>query len=53
MDQKPTMSDEMKKMEWEPLAPVELSLIRLSMGIGVGSIFFLYYLSRWVFPAGH
>ena len=53
MDQKPTMSDEMKKMEWEPLAPVELSLIRWSIGIGVGSLFFLYYLSRWLFPAVH
>ncbi|MGE4560970.1 MAG: hypothetical protein AB7E77_12275 [Desulfobulbus sp.] len=53
MDQKPNMSDEIKKMEYKPLAPVELALIRWSIGIGVGSLFFLYFLSRWLFPTGH
>jgi len=53
MDQKPKMSEEIQKMEYEPLAPVELALIRWSIGIGVGSLFFLYFLSRWLFPGGH
>jgi len=53
MDQKSKMSEEIKKMEYEPLAPVELSLIRWSIGIGVGSLFVLYFLSRWLFPGGH
>ena len=53
MDKQNNLSDEIKKMEYEPLAPVELSLIRWSIGIGVGSLFFLYYLSKWLFPGGH
>lgn len=54
MDQKQTtVSEEMKKMEWEPLAPAELTLVKWSIGIGVGSLFILYYLSQWLFPGGH
>ena len=51
--QQPKLAEEIKKMEYEPLLPAELSLIRLSIGIGVGSLFFLYYLSKWLFPGGH
>ena len=51
--QQPQLVEEMKKMEYEPLLPVELSLVRWSIGIGVGSLFFLYYLSQWLFPGGH
>lgn len=51
--QKPQLAEEIKKMEYEPLLPAELSLIRWSIGIGVGSLFFLYYLSKWLFPGGH
>jgi hypothetical protein len=53
MEQKTNLADEMKKMEYEPLAPVELALIRWSLGIGVGALFFLYLLSRFLFPEGH
>ena len=53
MDQKPKMSEELKKMEYEPLLPVELTLIRWSIGIGVGSLFILYWLSKIFFPGGH
>jgi hypothetical protein len=53
MEQKPKMSEEMKKMEYEPLLPVELSLIRWSIGIGVGALVFLYWLSKVFFPEGH
>jgi hypothetical protein len=53
MDQQTKLSEEMKKMEYEPLLPVELSLIRWSIGIGVGSLFFLYWLSQYLFPSGH
>jgi hypothetical protein len=53
MEQKPKVSEEMKKMEWEPLAPVELALVRWSVGIGVGSLFILYWLSKVLFPGGH
>jgi hypothetical protein len=51
--QQPKLAEEIKKMEYEPLLPVELSLVRWSIGIGVGSLFFLYYLSKYLFPAGH
>ena len=51
--QQPKLAEEMKKMEYEPLLPVELSLIRWSIGIGVGSLFILYYLSKFLFPGGH
>jgi hypothetical protein len=47
------LAEEMKKMEWEPLAPVELALVRWSIGIGVGSLFILYWLSQTLFPSGH
>jgi hypothetical protein len=53
MDQQKKLSEEMEKMEYEPLLPVELSLIRWSIGIGVGSLFFLYWLSQVLFPSGH
>jgi hypothetical protein len=53
MDQQTKLSEEMKKMEYEPLLPVELTLIRWSIGIGVGSLFFLYWLSKTLFPGGH
>ena len=51
--QQAKVAEEIKKMEYEPLLPVELSLIRWSIGIGVGSLFILYYLSQWLFPGGH
>ena len=51
--QQAKVAEEIKKMEYEPLLPVELSLIRWSIGIGVGSLFILYYLSKRLFPGGH
>ncbi len=51
--QQPQLVEEMKKIEYEPLLPVELSLIRWSLGIGVGSLIFLYFLAHWLFPTGH
>ena len=53
MEQKPKISEEMKKMEYEPLAPVEIKLVSWSIGIGVGSLFILYWLSQVLFPGGH
>ena len=53
MEQKGKMSEELKKMEYEPLLPAELSLIRWSIGIGVGALFILYWLSKVFFPEGH
>ncbi|WP_169737410.1 hypothetical protein [Desulfobulbus elongatus] len=52
-EQQPKVADEIKQMEYEPLLPAELSLIRWSIGIGVGSLFILYWLSHLLFPGGH
>lgn len=53
MDVQVQLTDELKQMDYEPLLPVELTLVKWSIGIGVGSLFFLYYLAQWLFPAGH
>jgi hypothetical protein len=47
------MSVEMEKMEYEPMLPVENKLIGWSIAIGVGLLFFLYWLSVTLFPTGH
>ena len=52
-EEQPKVADELKQMDDEPMLPAELSLIRWSIGIGVGALFVLYYLSRWLFPGGH
>lgn len=53
MTDKSRIADEMKKMEYEPLLPAELSLIRWSIGLGVGLLVVFYFLSQWLFPGGH
>jgi hypothetical protein len=45
--------DELQKMEYEPLLPVENKLVVWSIGIGVVSLGFLYWLSVTFFPGGH
>lgn len=47
------IADEMSKMEYEPLLPVELTLIRWSLGIGVVSLVVLYWVSAVFFPTAH
>jgi hypothetical protein len=49
----PKLSEELKKMEYEPLLPVELTLIKWSIGIGVVSLVVLYWVSATFFPGGH
>jgi len=53
MANEPKLSEELKKMEYEPLLPVELQLIRWSIGIGVVSLVVLYWVSVTFFPSGH
>lgn len=45
--------DELKKMQEEPILPAEMMLIKWSLGIGLGGLVFLYFLSQWLFPGGH
>jgi hypothetical protein len=47
------ISEEIKKMEWEPLAPIEIKLITWSLSIGVVLLFVLYYVSDAFFPGAH
>jgi len=49
----PKIAEELKKMEYEPLLPVELSLIKWSLGIGISSLVVLYWVSATFFPGGH
>ncbi len=47
------LSEEMKKMEWEPLLPVEKKLIGWSIGLGVSLLGILLWVSHTFFPTGH
>jgi len=53
MANEPKIAEEMKKMEYEPLLPVELTLIKWSLGIGISSLVILYWVSATFFPSGH
>ncbi len=44
--------DELQKMEYEPLLPVEKKLIGWSIAIGIVALGFLYWLSQ-LFPGTH
>lgn len=45
--------DELQKMEFEPLLPVEKKLIGWSIAIGVVALGFLWWLSVTFFPGSH
>jgi hypothetical protein len=47
------IAEEMQKMEYEPLLPIEKKLIAWSLGIGVVSLVLLYWVSATFFPAAH
>lgn len=49
----PNISEEMQKMDDEPLLPVEKKLIAWSLLLGVGLIGVLYGASQLFFPSGH
>jgi len=48
----PKLKDELKKMEYEPLLPVEKQLIGWSIVIGVILLGFLVWVSYAFFPGG-
>ena len=45
--------DELQKMEYEPLLPVEKQLITWSLIIGVVALGFLWWISVTFFPGSH
>lgn len=53
MAEAPKIVDELKKMEYEPLLPVEKKLIGWSLGLGVAGLALLVWVSYTFFPAGH
>lgn len=45
----PKISEELKKMEWEPILPVEKKLVAWSLFLGVGLIGLLVWVSHTYF----
>ncbi len=48
----PKLAEELKKMEYEPLLPVEKQLIGWSIGLGFALLAILVWVSYTFFPAG-
>jgi hypothetical protein len=53
MPEEPKLAEELKKMEYEPLLPVEKKLISYSLIIGAALLGILVWVSYTFFPAGH
>lgn len=51
MSEQPKIADELKKMEYEPLLPVERQLIAGSIAVGVVLLGLLVWISYQYFPA--
>ncbi len=49
----PKIAEELKKMEYEPLLPVEKKLISYSLIIGAALLGLLVWVSYTFFPGGH
>jgi hypothetical protein len=53
MAEQQKVAEELKKMAYEPLLPVEKKLIAWSLILGVGLLGILIWISYTFFPAGH
>lgn len=53
MAEQPKLAEEIQKMEYEELLPVEKKLIGWSIGLGVVLLGILVWISYTFFPAGH
>jgi len=53
MPEEPKLAEELKKMEYEPLLPVEKKLISYSLIVGAALLGILVWISYTFFPAGH
>jgi hypothetical protein len=51
MTEEPNLSEEIKKMEYEPLEPIEKKLIAYSIGLGIVLLIVLVIISYLFFPA--
>ncbi len=52
MEQQPKVGQEMQKMPYEPLLPIEKKLIGWSLGLGVVLMIVLVFISYKFFPVG-
>jgi hypothetical protein len=50
MPEKPKIGEEIKRMQYEPLLPIEKKLIGWSLVIGIGLLGFLLWASARFFP---
>lgn len=50
-DEQPRLAEEMEKMEYEPLLPVEKKLITWSIGLGIVLLGLFTWVSYTFFPA--
>jgi hypothetical protein len=50
MVEPPKVGEELRKMAYEPLLPVEKKLIAWSLGLGVVLLIILVFISRTFFP---
>ncbi len=51
--EQPVLAEELKKMEYEPLLPVEKKLITYSLVLGTLLLGILVWVSYTFFPGGH
>jgi hypothetical protein len=51
--EEPRLVEELKKMEYEPLLPVEKKLIAYSFGLGIALLFLFIWLSQTYFSGQH
>jgi len=51
MEEPRQIRDELQRMPYEPLLPIEKKLIGWSLGLGVVLLFILIFISRTYFPA--
>jgi len=51
--EEPRLLEELQKMEYEPLLPVEKKLIAYSIALGILLLFLFIWLSQTYFPGQH
>lgn len=53
MAEQPKLAEELKKMEYEPMLPVENKLVAWSIGLGIILLGLLVWISYTYFPGQH
>lgn len=53
MPEEPRLAEELKKMEYEPILPVEKKLVGWSIALGIILLGILVWISYTFFPSSH